>query len=261
MKLFKYFAPERVDVIENLKISFTDPTVFNDPFDCVPSYTSIGGANQLGDRAYFASETPDNDRILDHVRRSQAVDPSYSLDAVILSPPGNLDLIAEGFREALLQFGGGNEYLVLSLTENGNSLPMWAHYAKDHTGFLVEFNASHHFFRTNGHAREPGTLHKVTYSKHRPHGAINTLSLIESHLTKSEDWESEHEWRILQKRSNAQDVINLPSGSRVHLFDLPRECITSVVLGVRAEKIAPLIQSATSKRSIPLLRSVVHERD
>jgi len=31
--LYKYFPPERIDVLENLSLRFTRPTEFNDTFD------------------------------------------------------------------------------------------------------------------------------------------------------------------------------------------------------------------------------------
>src|SRR5690242_17127687 len=36
MRLYKYLAAERIDVLENLLIRFTQPVVFNDPFECRP---------------------------------------------------------------------------------------------------------------------------------------------------------------------------------------------------------------------------------
>ena len=36
MNLYKYLPPERVDIIENLKIRFTQTAVLNDPFESFP---------------------------------------------------------------------------------------------------------------------------------------------------------------------------------------------------------------------------------
>jgi len=41
MTLFKYIRPERIDIIENLEIRFTQPDALNDPFELHPHFESI----------------------------------------------------------------------------------------------------------------------------------------------------------------------------------------------------------------------------
>jgi hypothetical protein len=41
MTLFKYIRPERIDMIENLEIRFTQPDALNDPFELHPHFESI----------------------------------------------------------------------------------------------------------------------------------------------------------------------------------------------------------------------------
>jgi len=41
MTLFKYIRPERLDVIDNLEIRFTQPNALNDPFELHPPIDSI----------------------------------------------------------------------------------------------------------------------------------------------------------------------------------------------------------------------------
>jgi hypothetical protein len=41
MTLFKYIRPERIDVIENLEIRFTQPDALNDPFELRPHFDSL----------------------------------------------------------------------------------------------------------------------------------------------------------------------------------------------------------------------------
>ena len=36
MEYFKYFRPERADVLENMKVRFTQASVLNDPFESFP---------------------------------------------------------------------------------------------------------------------------------------------------------------------------------------------------------------------------------
>jgi len=41
MTLFKYIRPERIDVVENLEIRFTQPDALNDPFELRPHFESL----------------------------------------------------------------------------------------------------------------------------------------------------------------------------------------------------------------------------
>ena len=41
MTLFKYMRPERIDVVENLEIRFTQPDALNDPFELRPQFESL----------------------------------------------------------------------------------------------------------------------------------------------------------------------------------------------------------------------------
>ena len=69
--LYKYFPPERTELVANLMIRFTQPTKLNDPFDCCPQF--IGYENpqiiekilQKTERALW--ESPDLTRCLSHL--------------------------------------------------------------------------------------------------------------------------------------------------------------------------------------------------
>jgi hypothetical protein len=40
-KMYKYVFPERVDILENNRIRFTQPEYFNDPFDMYLSFKKL----------------------------------------------------------------------------------------------------------------------------------------------------------------------------------------------------------------------------
>ncbi len=41
MKIFKYLIPERIDVIENMSIRFTQAKYLNDPFESLPFISKL----------------------------------------------------------------------------------------------------------------------------------------------------------------------------------------------------------------------------
>jgi len=45
MTLYKYLHPDRIDLLQNLLIRFTQPGAFNDPFEMQPYFDSYGEDN------------------------------------------------------------------------------------------------------------------------------------------------------------------------------------------------------------------------
>ena len=61
MLLYKYLSPERIDVLEKLKIRFTQPGDFNDPYEGKPAISGLCSPEDLEE--YFQSDQ----KILDSV--------------------------------------------------------------------------------------------------------------------------------------------------------------------------------------------------
>jgi hypothetical protein len=239
MRLYKYFRPERLDGLRNRRICFSRPSTFNDPFDCLPHFAESRELNPVGSRTYFLQARPEDisrpelrEEVQNHVRRSYEKDPSFTLHAVMLVEPMPADgqaNMAQGFRE-YLKPEMQNSMVVLSLSENQNSLLMWAHYAADHSGFAIGFNAEHPYFQSAGsNPGNPGYLHRVVYAEERPSGVLGSLSVEKAYLTKSPEWGYEREWRVLQRASNASEVL----ANDVHLFAFPETAVAEVILGAR----------------------------
>lgn len=158
-------------------------------------------------------------------------------------------------------------FVSLSLTENPANLLMWAHYTKNHRGFLIEFDETNDFFRD-----KQKYLFKIPYSNIRPvlgkrtvlkliSELINTLkdgSVIDmenlhrlsSIFHKSIDWKDEQEWRLItltdfadnltkiEKKRKAyfsfgidSPAINKIRSDYVAMFNLPPESIKSIIFG------------------------------
>jgi hypothetical protein len=127
---------------------------------------------------------------------------------------------------------------VLCLSEVPDSLLMWSHYASSHTGFILEFNAHHDWFheRRSPDEQEYGNLRRVLYREARPSGSLHTLHEDELFFVKSGHWAYEREWRMLRPFREATskiDAVPFP----VHLFALPCEAVTRVILGARTSPV------------------------
>jgi hypothetical protein len=212
MSYYKYVPPKRVDILENLKIRFTQVSALNDPFESFP-----------------AVRLPD--------------DPSKRFISI--------EEFQTRIRRSVETTTG-----IISLSETPENVLMWSHYADSHRGFVIEFNSNHEYFKL-------GTQ-KVKYSKNRP------LMIAEQgdhytdlFSTKSPDWAYEKEIRKSQLLHN--NIEPLPNGNKfiraipgakedptkIHLFDIPKEVITSVILGWKSDnKLRFCVADALNKNSM-----------
>ena len=196
-------------VICHSEIYFSKPASFNDPFDCRPSFKIEGSDEEF----YFYTE-----RLCKKYMR----DPSpEELQKAISSKicewkcPEGIKAIRETHIKKITENIG-----VLCLSEKNDDILMWSHYANKHQGICLEFDSKIGFF---------AQAMKVEYRKERPY--INPILQDEEKmmeialLTKSKNWEYEHEWR----------VIDYPRGPGLYSF--PVEALTSVILGAQVSSI------------------------
>ena len=119
---------------------------------------------------------------------------------------------------------------IFSLSEVPDDLLMWAHYAANHTGFVLEFNREHTWFcahRPEGD--DCGTLKKVSYADEPSSPYLAELKAHEVFYTKGKKWEYEREWRIIRRLAES----SMSPSEGVFLFDVPATAITGVIVGLR----------------------------
>ena len=94
-----------------------------------------------------------------------------------------------------------NNIGILCLSGDKEHLAMWAHYANNHKGLVLEFEKNHLFFKDlklPEYAEMLHQLERVTYIPKENRKSINSNEyfLKETFLTKSIDWEYEDEYRM-----------------------------------------------------------------
>ncbi len=273
MRLFKYLTPDRTDVLKNQSIRFTQAKYLNDPFEWLPFvnrlmtqraaknfYTKYiePSITQISNRKLNINDIPEeyHDKI-----PKEALDEVFKLtvgEGLSLLPqvhPKNLvQLFFANSREQfniniseILKDSWNKYYGVLSLTQSNCNIPMWSHYARNHQGFVIEFDPTSIFFNTNPSGKGINKqLKKVEYSESR-----NKISIIEDgedvssgnsilerianevFFTKSSHWKDEEEFRLLDKLENHSKKINI-GDQEIYLFDFDPKAIISVYFGVNA---------------------------
>src|SRR5690606_39110480 len=209
MILYKYLSPERIDILLNKKIRFTQASCFYDPFELYPYYEVF-----LGDEMFQKFENivkqKVNDENLDMDFFNFAL---KKLENIFTNPSYELNIsISKIFRDVL-----DKKYGILSLSSKSNNVLMWSHYADKHKGFLIGFNENlWHNEVVDFINKTNKDFYKVEYTKIRPQFK-NVDSIFKEELlddfffkilaTKSSQWKYENEYRLIANIENIQPVI------------------------------------------------------
>ena len=205
MPLYKYLSPDRLDVLENSCVRFTQPDQLNDPFESRPNMSAI----RRSARASLAKRNPKA--------------PAEQIEQ-------GVDQFIEAFPNLL-----GESMVVLSLSGTCRNQLMWAHYCDSHQGFTIGFDPQSTFFSSK---REGPT--KITYAKERaiipldednPSKTSFLAGNKDFLLTKSDEWDYEEEFRVLADPNTAETSIRTDDGTDIHLFAFPSSAVREVILG------------------------------
>jgi hypothetical protein len=286
VRLFKYVPSERIDVLRDGVIRFTQPSELNDPFESAP-YLSTFLPAEMQEELLLTL------RYLFHRYSAKAVNGVLSrlgvpaelsaflfvaaMSGVIQIDPTEpirnwLARIVESKQrdaESRAQNALGDRFGILSLSETANNLLMWSHYADHHRGFAFVFNADHPFFRgSSAGIGKLGVVQPVTYVSTRPSAAMFTPTLSLSRFVdqmihdlfwvKNAEWQYEREWRLIYPLDRPKLYPHTEVGT-CHLFPFPREALTAVIVGARVSaktlgEVESLITTTPELRHIELRR-------
>ena len=269
--LYKYFSPKRVSVIADAKFRYCPLGAFNDPFEGRPSIKNVLTHEVLlnSTEAHLeANWRTEYERLPDNIRQAVSADQYHQSIQEHLRKEGNkIAATAGGLKSPITQqfHEQLDEHLgAACFSEVPDSLLMWAHYAADHTGFVVEFDSCHpHFHESRTPSDEFRRIRRVNYREARP-----TKTMIESdgarvYLVKSGHWAYEREWRIFRSLKDAHTVLP-DSPHKVHLFEFPRESVKSIILGARiaggiVDALKKSLSTSSEYGSVSIKRAVPDE--
>jgi hypothetical protein len=192
------------------EIRFAFPHEFNDPFDC-----SVVYGQHVGSDAEVVADFLDLAR---RVGAKESEDELRAQAAQFLADPMRDPRSAEACREmerryAFFLRGQIGVYCVSAVNDD---ILMWSHYAENHAGVCLQFDASVGIF---------GEAQEVSYLHTRPQLGWKDgedAKLDKTLLAKADHWAYEQEWRIIRPSA----------GGRI--FVLPPTAITGVIVGARA---------------------------
>jgi len=156
MPLFKYVILDRIDILVNQEIRYTQLGAFNDPFEMPIFLEQAVDQREATDRInkIIQEKAHDEYKKLPIKKRLNMLYSVYRKQienrAVTMKPEidrrvtGLIDDVTAKTRRTLRE--ADRLFGALSLTETPDNLLMWSHYADQHTGFVIEFDENHCIF-------------------------------------------------------------------------------------------------------------------
>jgi hypothetical protein len=255
MSLYKYVPPERLDILRNLLIRFTQPNAQNDPFEFRPLVSRFWAPTVARQRL---SEKWDRQ----FPEALNQLDPA--LKGFIEKFPACVASVRElGLAEADRQSDkAAQEEIfqrldsnvgILSLSEAPDSFPMWCRYTTGHNGFAFEFDDKHPWFWARTQEKDDThELRRVNYVALPSSTYLAELGAHEVLYSKRKVWECEKEWRIIRPFVESSQH----KGEDIHLFSIPPAALTGVIVGsyTTDDSIDELAQIVRDNRDLAHLR-------
>jgi hypothetical protein len=240
--IFKYVSPDRIDILKDLQVRFTQPSCFNDPFEaqlCIDGFedeallkekVKAGFGSRYRKHVLHARLAGGQAMSIEKFREREAAQHGQAMRELRKDPRRFRERAAERVQKFWDDIG------ILSLSATENNLLMWAHYTNSHIGMLIEFDPKHPFLYRPQMTSEVdfGTLVEVAYSEKRSRHRIGDIPVPRDFCIKSKDWGYEKEWRVF-RLLNESDKRVTKGNETVCLFKLPPESVKRVVMGYRME--------------------------
>lgn len=209
MSLYRYLTFEGAKAtLEKATLKVTPQSCFNDPFDMDPPWRMWPTFGML--RAAYRDLAP-----------------SESFWNFCVGSIRNWSRHQEVARQKFLRNSDGL-WGAVCFSRVKNSIPMWAYYADDHTGLVIEFDENHPALAN----LLGGNLKDVRYRRFRR--PFRKLGGGTNHLyDKSITWKHEREVRLLYPCKILGVEEATINGKRAWLLPFPKDSIKTVFLGCR----------------------------
>jgi hypothetical protein len=226
--VYKYFHPDRSSFFADPHLSFSPPSLLNDPPECTPQI-EIRNINQHIDNivqrnfaralAMFGNTAATRARI--KIARNKMIASYRSKPDLIRSMV--LDKVRKNVNDTIG---------ILALSKDPDNELLWAYYSSSHEGFVVGFDDSHDFFkRRSNDPADCGFLRDVAYVNKRIKIRIDNIKIpLDLFFTKKTKWSREREVRMIRPLANADTQITV-RGRTIFLFKVPQAAIKEVIFG------------------------------
>ena len=236
-KLYMYKPPDAytLDILINGRLWASKPERFNDPFDCDLEY--VKGFTEKDYLAATCRKYGKSDQwpseIVQYVSETIDADGNFT--------PEGRDRVNKAIQEGFIQKNKNSG--VICLSEVCDSILMWSHYTKKHTGVCVEFTRAE-----DNDLGDEEICSPVRYERHYPQIDLGWLTHQDGRVmqammwTKSWEWAYEQEWRLITDCGGRECPLPGP--------------ISRVILGVKIEDwFKSCIETLCKNRNIPCVQA------
>lgn len=194
--LYKYVPPERLHVVKDCRVRFSQRSVFEDDHELQPDYAIFGTASEIWRYALSIGF---------QLKRG-----GLSATEMVVAMAGNArmqKMALESFQSSITI---RDKLGIFCLTETGDSDQMWSEYASAGTGFVVGFATNHPGFEL---LKGRGHLGKVSYSDEPIGSALGSLwneDGVGALFRKRMKYAFEREWRsirLLERLDHVSDSV------------------------------------------------------
>ena len=166
-----------------------------------------------------------------------------------------------------IEIGARASVAILCFSGAFNSIPMWSHYAQNHTGVCVGYDADCDVFNTKydcEYSDNIGELRPVEYTNERPKFILKSdlINDTSDWFKKSVDWSYEKEHRILLPMSRAKILGTKPkcildyNKEVMWGFNIEPTNIKNIIMGCRMkESDKQCIREATKSFDIEIIEA------
>ena len=264
---FKYVTAETaLLILKNCTVRYSSPTLFNDPFDIqtrircnfeesefLTAFTDemfklLHGENEpqfIDNNAELCRDI----QVFRQIVENKSIMTKELFDQMTGDIPESARLLLERENEEMNTWWmrAAKATKVFCVSETHDNLLMWAHYTKDHTGAVIEFECLPDLDtplcaarKVNYVAKPPFIAENVEeYVRYiTGQGVLNhELSIYDLCLSKSDHWKYEQEWRVFIPPADMNNpIIPIDANGKEILFELlqvlPQE-IHTIYFGCR----------------------------
>lgn len=226
-RFFKYLSSDVAKIVlSESTLKYSHPNNFNDPFDYYPTSNAVG-ANKFFKRVMS--------------ERGQVIPPKTGFKKVIKN--------SQLLRSIQFRNKTSSLFCVTCFSITPYSLPMWAHYANNHNGCVIEFrnvkeSEAQAIINDPNLAKDHPYLlpWRVYYSDKRPsvfdkNGETNTNDNgFMTALIKAKEWEYEQEARVIRISEEGIYKFSMTQVIAVYLgMKIPIEDKTKIVELIKAQ--------------------------
>ena len=266
MKLYKYVSSEiALTNIASGRIKFATLDSLNDPTELLPKIYEIELLESL---RRIRTIGYDEDDLID-LKRQELIFQKLSPETMVIPAPESIEIansivnlpVYNNLEYLKRMFHQTVEFMslrcgIFCVSTRYDSLPMWAHYAENASGFVIEFEDLHHTFSGDG----TGILDEISsvqYKVKRSGINFEKGSYKSLFFEKDKDWEYESEKRVITDLKSCKK-IGTDNGD-IFIKEINKNHISRVIFGWKVpnqnvKKLSQKISSINPKAQITVAK-------